>query len=70
MDMLKWLLGRRPPAEKRTLPDDLKWAAGTMALVLIAFFTFEHRPSLIIGCLIGVSVAVSRAEIARRRFRR
>ena len=56
---------------QRTFADDLKWAVAVLAGVIAGYFAFGNGDTgLLIGSLIGVTIAIVGLNVARRASRR
>jgi hypothetical protein len=52
---------------QRTFADDLKWAAAVLVGVIAGYFLFGNGDtSLLIGSLIGITIAIIGLNVARR----
>jgi hypothetical protein len=56
---------------QRTFADDLKWAVAVLVGVIVGYFAFGNGDTgLLIGSLIGVTIAIVGLNVARRMSRR
>jgi hypothetical protein len=56
---------------QRTFADDLKWAVVVLVGVIAGYFAFGNGdPGLLIGSLIGATIAIVGLNVARRVSRR
>lgn len=64
---MNWSWAKIPRPMQRTFADDLKWAVAVLVGVIIGYFTFGNGDTgLLIGSLIGVTVAIVGLNVARR----
>jgi hypothetical protein len=64
---MKWTFAKMPRPMQRTFADDLKWAVAVLVGVLIAFLAFgDSDTGLLVGSLIGVTLAIVGLNVARR----
>ncbi len=64
---MKWTFAKLPRPMQRTFADDLKWAVAVLLGVLIAFLAFgDSDTGLLVGSLIGVTLAIVGLNVARR----
>jgi hypothetical protein len=64
---MNWTFAKMPRPMQRTFADDLKWAVAVLVGVLIAFLAFgDSDTGLLVGSLIGVTLAIVGLNVARR----
>ena len=64
---MNWSWAKIPRPMQRTFADDLKWAVAVLVGVIIGYFAFGNGDTgLLIGSLIGVTVAIVGLNVARR----
>ncbi len=68
---MKPIFAKLPRPMQRTFVDDLKWGAAVLVGVVAGYFAFGGGDaSLLVGSLIGVTLAIVGLNIARRVSRR
>ena len=64
---MNWSWAKIPRPMQRTFADDLKWAVAVLVGVVAGYLAFgDGDTGLLIGSLIGVTIAIVGLNVARR----
>ena len=68
---MNWSWAKIPRPMQRTFADDLKWAVAVLVGVSVGYVAFgTDDTGLLIGSLIGITIAIVGLNVARRVSRR
>jgi hypothetical protein len=68
---MNWGWTKSPPMMQRTLADDVRWALFVLAGATLGYLAFGGGDTaLLLGCVVGVVVAILVLSVVRRLRRR